>query len=430
MDDSIALKLLSLTRRLVEPVGLDVLLGEIASAAAELLRADRVSVFVHDEAAGELWARVADGMPELRVPADKGLVGEALRTAATVLVPDVSVDPRFNRAVDRATGYHTRTLLTVPMLRGDSDGGGGAPAVVGVMQLLNKEGGPFTEEDAQWAQTLAAQAAVALQRALFEDERAARRELQRELSVARDIQQGTWPEVLPEVPGYRLEAWAEPAADTGGDAYDAGVAPDGSLWLLMADATGHGIGPALAAVQVRAMFRIAMRAGLPLDEAMNAINEQVTADTPLGRFVTCAICRVDPQAHTMSYLSAGHGPGYLATTDAEGVAHLEELETTGLPLGVSADVPHDPVIERSFAPGDCLIQLTDGVFEAMSPAEKTWGQRSMEAVLASPPGPGEEQGRVARTVAALRAHAAGTPFVDDVTLLLLTRLPNPKQPGN
>ena len=421
MNDSIALKLLSLTRRLVEPVGLDVLLREIAAAASELLRADRVSVFVHDEAAGELWARVADGMPELRVPADKGLVGEALRTAQTVLVPDVSVDDRFNRAVDRATGYHTRTLLTVPMLRGDAEGDG-PPAVVGVMQLLNKEGGPFTGEDAQWAETLAAQAAVALQRALFEDERAARRELQRELSVARDIQQGTWPDALPEVPGYRLEAWAEPAADTGGDAYDAAVGPDGSLWLLMADATGHGIGPALAAVQVRAMFRMAVRAGLPLDDAMNAINEQVTADTPTGRFVTCAICRVDPEAHAMAYLSAGHGPGYLATAGAGGSVTLEELQTTGLPLGVSAGVPHDPIVERSFAPGDCLIQLTDGVFEAMNPEGHTWGQRPMEAVLKQPPAPGEGHGRVARTIAALRSHAAGTPFADDVTLLLLTRL--------
>ena len=57
------------------------LLAEVAAAASELLHADRVSVFVHDERAGELWARVAGGMPELRVPADKGLVGEALRTA-------------------------------------------------------------------------------------------------------------------------------------------------------------------------------------------------------------------------------------------------------------------------------------------------------------------------------------------------------------
>ena len=88
---------------------------------------------------------------------------------------------------------------------------------------------------------------------------------------------------------------------------------------------------------------------------------------------------------------------------------------------MSADVPHDEVIRRSFAPGDCLIQLTDGVFEAMSPAEKTWGQRSMEEVLKQPPGEGEAQGRVARTIAALQAHADGHPFVDDVTLLLCTR---------
>lgn|GEM_PF-2385718 len=85
---------------------------------------------------------MADGEPVLRGPADKGIVGEALSTGEVILVPDEEVEPRFNRAVDKATGCHTHTLLTLPMNAADG-------TFVGVMPPLNKADGPFHEGDAK-----------------------------------------------------------------------------------------------------------------------------------------------------------------------------------------------------------------------------------------------------------------------------------------
>ena len=413
MDTSLdtALRLLDLTVRLNSNRGVGELLKEIAAAAAELLTADRVSVFVHDANANELWARLADGQPDLRVPADKGIVGEALTTGEIVLVPDVDREPRFNRDVDKATGYHTRTLLTLPMNAAD-----GTP--VGVMQLLNKAAGPFDEEDARWGGILAAQAAVVLQRAVAEEVRQAKGLMERELQVARDVQQASWPAALPEPPGYTLASFATPATEAGGDTYDAALDADGNLWVLTADATGHGVGPALASATVCSMFRMAVRARLSVQDTMTFIYEQLIEDMPLGRFVTTFLAKIDVTAHTLTWSSGGHGPVYLLTEGKE----PRELETTGLPLGIDAGAPPDPPPTIDLPAGATLALFTDGLFEAMNDAGKTLGLDATLDVLreVSPASVPIEAGKD-RLLKAMWDHANGHALEDDVTLLMVRR---------
>ena len=428
MSQRIYERLLELTRRLSGSTGVDELLREIASAGAELLDADRVSVFVHEPAAdgavGVLWAKLADGQETLRVPADRGLVGEALRTGRSVVVPVASADPRFNAEVDRSTGYRTRTLLTVPMLGGgvgaDAEGGGGAGGsegvgVVGVMQFLNKRGGVFEEADARWAEVLAAQAAVVLERAVMEAERLAKRALEREMAVAREVQEASWPAELPGVGGYGLAGWAEAASAAGGDTYDAVVGGDGGLWVLIADATGHGVGPALASAQVRSMFRMAVHAGLSVDEAMRHTHRQVILDMPAGRFVTAFVGRIDPRTHELEYASAGHGPVFVVKRD-----RLVELETTSLPLGIDFGMDPDPACCEVLEPGDGLVLFSDGLFEALDPAEKTMGIEAVREVLEATAGAGAAE-VLSQLRARLDRHAAGRGWEDDVTVLVVTR---------
>ena len=421
MSEQIYERLLGLTRRLGAPVGVDELLAEIAAAGAALLDADRVSVFVHEPASdggpGELWARLADGEPALRVPADRGLVGEALRTGRPVVVPDTSVDPRFNPEVDRATGYRTRTLLTVPMVGlGSEEGrGGDRPGVAGVMQFLNKRGGAFGEGDAKWAEVLAAQAAVVLERALMEAERSAKRAMEREMAVAREVQEASWPTRLPAVAGYDLAGWAEAASAAGGDTYDAVVAEDGALWVLVADATGHGVGPALASAQVRSMFRMAVHAGLSVDDAMRHTHRQVILDMPPGRFVTAFLGRIDPVSHELTYASAGHGPVFLVKAD-----RLVELETTGLPLGIDFGMDPDPACRASLGVGEGLALFSDGLFEALDPGGATLGIDPVKAALSESAG-SDAAGVLARLRERLDGHAAGRGWEDDVTVLVVKR---------
>src|SRR5207244_7339719 len=135
-------------------------------------------IFLYDAARDELYSTVATGTGEIRFSARLGIAGEAARTQTIVHVPDAYADARFNREVDRQTGYHTRNLLTLPLV---APGG----ELMGVLQALNKQGGDFTEADIRVAGALGALTGITLKRQMLLDEAAARQRLERDLQIAR-----------------------------------------------------------------------------------------------------------------------------------------------------------------------------------------------------------------------------------------------------
>src|SRR5437879_1164925 len=103
---------------------LGTLLEEIVEHARSVVDAARGSIFLLDKDKNELWSKVAQGVREIRFPADKGIAGHVAQTKKPLNIPDAYADPRFNPAVDKATGYRTRTLMTVSMLSTKSAGVG------------------------------------------------------------------------------------------------------------------------------------------------------------------------------------------------------------------------------------------------------------------------------------------------------------------
>ena len=156
-------RLLEISRSLNSEVDLEKLMWKIVPLVREMLGADRGSVFLLDKDRGELWSLVAEGdeVKEIRFSVDKGIAGYVARTGRTVNIPDAYSDPRFNREVDRRTGYRTKSILCSPMknLQGE---------VIGVVQILNKlEGDTFTKDDEIALEAFAAQAAIAIENALL-----------------------------------------------------------------------------------------------------------------------------------------------------------------------------------------------------------------------------------------------------------------------
>ena len=144
---------------------LDSLLEKIMQATTLLTAAERSTLFIHDPETGELWSRVAEGTEskEIRLPSYGGLAGAAFTTGETLNIVDAYADPRFNPEFDRQTGFKTRSILCMPLA--DRLG-----QPIGVMQVLNKVGGPFTALDEIRLKAFSAQAAVALENAkLFRD---------------------------------------------------------------------------------------------------------------------------------------------------------------------------------------------------------------------------------------------------------------------
>ncbi len=324
-------------------------------------------------------------------------------------VPDCYADPRFNQEVDRKTGYRTRCLMAVPLVGHDD-------SLEGVLQVLNKGAGTFTEKDERVAAALAAQCAVALQRTRLLKDLVAKERMERELQVARQIQMRVLPQVMPQIEGYDVSGWCRPADQTGGDIFDV-RSEDDRLVLLLGDATGHGIGPALSVTQMRAMLRMCLRFGVPLIESAQHINDQLAEDLSANRFVTAFLGVLDPGRHTVDYLAAGQGP-LLHFHAADGSA--EWLDSTTRPLGMLGGLPVGDTRSLTLKPGDVLLVATDGIFECENPEEEQFEEgRVAEVVRAHADQPVAQV--VDHLVSALDAFARGTAQADDMTIVVLRR---------
>jgi len=404
-------EIVEVARELGSTIDLSTLLRRVESTARRAMGCERASVFLYDRPSDVLYSRVATGVEELRFSAKMGIAGEVARTGRSILVPDAYADPRFNRAVDEQTGYRTRNLLTFPLI--GVDGG-----VVGVLQVLNKLNGAFTPADQAMADALSKLAGVAVQRQMLLDEYEIKRQIERDLEIARQIQQRLLPSRNPVVPGFDVAGWNCPADQTGGDCFDFIPMADGRLACLVADATGHGIGPALIVAQCRAMVRCMASVSGDLATIVNHVNRLLCDDLPDDRFVTAFIGVLDPATACLAYVSAGQGPllHYRTRTDA-----AVALPATGLPMGIVPDQDFEAAEPLHLERGDMFALLTDGFFEWTDAADEAFGVGRVEEALRA-----NREAPCAETIQDLyrrvRQFGGPTPQRDDLTAVLIKRL--------
>lgn len=148
------------SRALSQTGNLDALLALIMAKVTELMEADRSTLYLLTDDGRQLWSKVSQGTEriEIRLDLGEGIAGWVAQTREIVNIPDAYADPRFQPAVDLKSGYRTRSILSVPMM--------GAPgSLAGVLQVLNKQDGPFTQADEELLVALASQAAIAIENA-------------------------------------------------------------------------------------------------------------------------------------------------------------------------------------------------------------------------------------------------------------------------
>jgi serine phosphatase RsbU (regulator of sigma subunit) len=242
--------------------------------------------------------------------------------------------------------------------------------------------------------------------------------IRRDLDLAREIQQGLMPGAAPALARFDIAGMARPADQTGGDYYDWQPLPDGRLAVVLADVTGHGIGPALVMAVCRAYARASAPTAAQPGKLLQIVNTLIERDLPPGRFITMVIALVHDDG-TIHLASAGHGPTLLYRAATRTV---QWFGGQGLPLGVDPNESYDSADPILLQPGDVLMLLTDGFMEwsALNSKEQFGLERLQAALAAAAHLPARDI--LSSVDGAVQKFAGGAPQLDDTTAVAIKRL--------
>ncbi|HXW00664.1 MAG TPA: SpoIIE family protein phosphatase, partial [Anaerolineae bacterium] len=264
---------------------------------------------------------------------------------------------------------------------------------------------------------LAAQAAPALRVAQLvrqqQAEAQTRERLEQELRIARLIQQTLLPKEVPEMPGWHVTAYYQPARAVGGDFYDFLTFPDGQVGFIVGDVTDKGVPAALVMATTRSILRAAAERLIFPGQVLERANELLHADIPPKMFVTCLYALLDPITGRLRYANAGHDLPYRRCVNG-----VEELRATGMPLGLMPGMRYEEK-ETVLAPGETILLYSDGLVEAHNTQRQMFGFPRLRALMA------EHEGGATLIdfLMAQLAEFTGTGWEqeDDVTLVTLQR---------
>jgi serine phosphatase RsbU (regulator of sigma subunit) len=252
----------------------------------------------------------------------------------------------------------------------------------------------------------------------MEQERIERARVEQELRVARGIQQASLPKVVPELKGWQISPYYQPAREVGGDFYDFHLLSEGRLGVMVGDATGKGVPAALVMSTTLGMLQLAAQASESSSpgEVLSRVNETLVARIPANMFVTCFYAILDPKSGNLSYANAGHDLPYLHRSGG-----AEELRARGMPLGLMPGMHYEEK-EVVLQKGDSALLYTDGLVEAHDPQREMFGFARLQALVSDH---GEEERSLEETLLEELYSFVGEGWEqeDDITLLTLRRSP-------
>jgi serine phosphatase RsbU (regulator of sigma subunit)/predicted ester cyclase len=216
-----------------------------------------------------------------------------------------------------------------------------------------------------------------LRKQRLEQEISERERIEQELKVARDIQQASLPKEVPQMEGWQISPFYEPAREVGGDFYEFLELDDGRVGFAVGDATGKGVPAAFVMSATCALLGgVATASGSSPGEVLSRVNEAVLTRIPPNMFVTCFYAIVDPKSGNVLYANAGHDLPYLHRSGA-----AEELRARGMPLGLMPGMSYEER-ETVLTPGDGVLFYSDGLVEAHDPKGEMFGFPRLRALIA------------------------------------------------
>ena len=388
---------------------LDEVLNRVIDEVIAATRAERGFLMLR-EPDGPLLFRVARGMDQRTIlepqyQISRSVVTQVVRDGSAVLTSDAQSDSELG-ILESVMILGLRSILCVP-LKVKND-------ITGVIYVENRmQVGTFSHSDLELLSSIANSAAIAIENARLYQVAVEKGRLERELQMAREVQDSLLPREIPQIAGWEFAARWQPASHVAGDYYDF-IPFDGKrLGVVIADVSGKGMAAALFMAFTRSTIRAsAMLTTSPASGIAHA-NQLICADATRGFFVTLFYAVLDTATGQVTYINAGHNPPLLYRRAED---QLTRLMPTGMALGVDESARYRQETLH-LNPGDFTLLYTDGVTDAINGREQFGMERLQQVVME------QRRGSAAEMVQALHrsveAFSGAAASFDDLTIVMV-----------
>lgn len=403
------LTLYQITRAMNSSLDFNEVLRQAMDAVVQLTKAERGVLMIADDETGELVVRVAHGVSGATLDEDDTysttVVTQVVETRQALLTNNAMFDDRY-QAGQSIIMRGLRAILCAPMLVKDR--------LVGVVYVdTAMRTGTFSEADRDLLMAVAGQAGIAIENARLYAVAVEKGRLERELQMAREMQEALIPTQLPDFEGYDLAAAWQAAREMAGDFYDVFRLADGKLGVVIADVSDKGAGAALFMAVSRSFIRSYAYAGLSPVQTLSQANDLIVEDSESGMFVTAYYSVFERNGHCAN-VSAGHNPPLLYRHSSRSI---EFMPRGGRAIGWFKDNPLEAV-QFDMRPGDVIVYYTDGLTEAQNEAGAEYGPARLEQAVLQVAG---QPAAVIRDflISDVNAFCGDTPLFDDLTLVVV-----------
>ena len=339
------------------------------------------------------------------------IVRQAMDKREAILSADALADERFSLSAS-LVDMKIRSVIVAPLIVADRPPFG--VLVVDTHSATQK----FEPDDLQILSAVANQAAVSLEVARMHEEALVQERMNRELSLARDVQRSFVPAAMAPKGPLRFWAFYEAAGAVGGDYYDFINLPGGRIAVLLGDVSGKGVPAALLMAKASSDAKVGLLTHP--DEpaaAIGHLNNAICAANLEGKFMTTALCIVDPDSSKLQIVNAGHMSPIIRRKDGK-LDEPADPDRAGPPVGVADDYPYE-VVETTLGPGEVAVIFSDGISEAMNAAAQEYTTDRIRELVRNASPDAKSLGEA--LLADVRRHVAGWKPHDDITLVVVSR---------
>ncbi len=334
---------------------------------------------------------------------------QVLRDKNSLLVRDTSMDEMFKLQASIVM-QRVRSFMAVPLQTNEK--------VIGLLYIdmpdITRE---FSKEDLSLLTVMSNVAAIRIEHARLNEVEQVERMMSKELSQAGEIQRGLLPTAAPKVPGMDLAGYNLPCNTVGGDYFDFFELSGGKIAIVVGDVAGKGMPAAMLMSSLQARLQILVETDEHPGSIVTRLNKSISGNCPENRFITFFLAIMDPANGEIQYCNAGHNPPLLVR--ASGIT--DKLEGGGIILGIlplAQYTEHEAVIRS----GDTLVLYSDGVSEAMpNGIDEEFGEMRISMSILNRTSQSSNQ-MIEGVIEDLQQWCAGSPYADDVTLLIVKKL--------